>query len=400
MRNVVVLGIGQSRFGKFPDLTATELGTEAAVAAIRDAGIDPRKIQVAYGARAVDGSTTVQDVMKNAGVTEIEMNNIENACASGVTAVNLLYRDIASGAYDVGIAVGMEAMTTSSVAGKLLGANKDDINGQLGMSMPGYFALMTRRFMKATGATAEDMAYPSWKNHLNGCLNPYSMYKKKFSIGSVANAVGYELKNRNDLGAHTELVGDAIMYLMKRGVLTNRRKSFLPGKTVTAFSLGSKELYDYVDHNESLYYLPFHIVNDCVNIAKNDHMISINTAMSIDLFGQVNADNIAGRQHSAIGGQLDFVRGAQMSKGGKSFIAITSTYNDKKAGRASRIVSHFPLGTCVTTPRSDVQYVATEFGCVNLKELTMKDRVRAMISLAHPDFRPQLMDEARQSGIL
>lgn len=188
MRNVVVLGIGQSRFGKFKDLTATELGTEAALAAIADAGIDPRELQVAYGARAVDGSTTVQDILKNVGVTQIEMNNIENACGSGISAVNLLWRDIANGVYDVGIAIGTEAMTTSSLAGKLLGANKDDINGQVGMTMPGYFALMARRFMDATGATAEDLAYPSWKNHKNGCLNPYAMYKKEFTIEQIVNS--------------------------------------------------------------------------------------------------------------------------------------------------------------------------------------------------------------------
>ena len=141
--------------------------------------------------------------------------------------------------------------------------------------------------------------------------------------------------------------------------------------------------------------MPFPEVNNPVNIAKNDNMISINTALSIDLFGQVNADNIAGYQHSATGGQVDFVRGSQMSKGGKSFIAVTSTY---KNGTASRIVSHFPMGTCVTTPRSDVQYVVTEYGCVNLKSLSMKERVRAMISLAHPNFRPQLIEDAKKAG--
>lgn len=185
MRKVVVLGVGQSAFGKFKNLTAAELGTEAVKNAISDAGIDPRKLQVAYGARAVDGSTTVQDILKNVGVTQIEMNNVENACASGITAANLLWRDIAYGAYDVGICVGAEAMTTSSVAGKLLGANKDDINGMIGMSMPGYFALMTKRFMNATGATMEDIVYPSVKNHKNGCLNPYSMYKKELTAQEI-----------------------------------------------------------------------------------------------------------------------------------------------------------------------------------------------------------------------
>ena len=143
---------------------------------------------MAYCGRAVDGSTTAQDILKNVGVTQIEMNNVENACASGITAVNLLYRDIALGVYDCGIAIGVEAMTSSSLAGKLLGTNKDDINGQLGLTMPGYFALMTKRYMNETGATPEDMAYPSEKNHRNGCLNPYSMYKKVFTTEEIVNS--------------------------------------------------------------------------------------------------------------------------------------------------------------------------------------------------------------------
>ncbi len=222
----------------------------------------------------------------------------------------------------------------------------------------------------------------------------------QLGLGGVANAVGYGLKTKNDLGAHTELMSDSFMELMKLGVLNNSRKSFMPGKTVSAFTFGSRELYEFVDHNPAMYYMPFPMVNDPVNIAKNDNMISINTALSIDIFGQVNADNIAGRQHSSTGGQLDFVRGAQMSKGGKSFIAITSTYKDKSGKMASRIVPQFPMGTCVTTPRSDVQYVVTEYGCVNLKPLSMKGRVQAMISLAHPDFRAQLTQDARKAGML
>ena len=116
--------------------------------------------------------------------------------------------------------------------------------------------------------------------------------------------------------------------------------------------------------------------------------------------GQVCADNIAGVQYSGTGGQLDFVRGAQMSKGGKSFIAVTSTFQPKGKGTQSRIVSRLPLGAAVTTPRSDVQYVVTEYGCVNLKPLCMRDRARAMISLAHPDFRPQLEEDAKDAGLI
>lgn len=134
-------------------------------------------------------------------------------------------------------------------------------------------------------------------------------------------------------------------------------------------------------------------------IAQNDNMISVNTAMSIDLYGQVVADCLGGKQQSATGGQVDYVRGAQMSKGGKSIIALTSSLK-KRITKSSRIVSSFPAGTAVTTLRSDVQYVATEYGCVNLQTLTIQDRARAMISLADPDFRDELAEQAKQIGIL
>lgn len=221
----------------------------------------------------------------------------------------------------------------------------------------------------------------------------------QLGLGGVSNAVGFGLREKNDLGIHTEMFTDSMMELMKLGVVTNRRKTFLPGKTVASFALGTRALYDYMDHNEALHFVPYAFANDPAVIARNDHMISVNTAMAIDLYGQVAADNLGGRQQSAIGGQVDFVRGAQMSRGGKSFIALTSTHA-KGGVRTSRIVPHFPAGTAVTTPRSDVQYVATEYGCVNLKPLTMDDRARALIRLAHPDFRDGLADAARRMGLL
>ena len=221
----------------------------------------------------------------------------------------------------------------------------------------------------------------------------------QLGIGGIANAVGFMLRDKNDLGAHTEIITDSIMELMKLGVLNNSRKTWLPGKTAAGVAFGSEKLYDFLDRNEDIYFMPFSVLNDPVVISKNDDMISINSAISIDLFGQVSAETIAGRQFSGTGGQLDYVKGAQMSKGGKSFIAIQSTAVDRDKKKVSRIVSAFQPGTVVTTPRSEVQYVVTEYGCVNLKPLCMRDRVRAMISLAHPDYRPQLIEEAKFSGI-
>lgn len=221
----------------------------------------------------------------------------------------------------------------------------------------------------------------------------------QLGLGGVSNAVGYGLRTRNDLGIHTEMLTDSMMDLMKMGVVNNSRKTFMRGKTVTSFALGTSDLYEYVNHNEDVYFAPFSVVNDPAVIARNDKMISVNTAMSIDLYGQVAADCLAGKQQSATGGQVDYVRGAQMSKGGKSFIALTSTIENEQGVR-SRIVPSLPAGTAVTTARSDVQYVATEYGCINLKTLTMADRARALISLAHPDFRAELKDQAKDLGIL
>ncbi|MBE6990225.1 MAG: acetyl-CoA hydrolase [Ruminococcaceae bacterium] len=222
----------------------------------------------------------------------------------------------------------------------------------------------------------------------------------QLGIGNVATAVGFGLEQKNDLGIHSELMSDSIMYLMKKGVANNSRKTFMPGKSVVGFTYGSRELYEFLDHNEDMYFMPFPRVNDIDLIAKNDNMISINTAMSADLFGQISADNITGRQFSGVGGQIDFVRGAQAARGGKSFIAMTSTFLNRKGERQSRIVPYFPPFTAVTTSRADVQYLATEYGCVNLKPLLMSDRVRAVISLAHPDYREELTDAARAAGLL
>lgn len=220
----------------------------------------------------------------------------------------------------------------------------------------------------------------------------------QLGVGSIANAVGFGLTKKNDLGIHTELLTEACVELIKCGAVNNSRKNYIPGRSVAGFALGTKEFYRYLDHNPDIYFMPFPDVNNPYTIAKNDNMISVNSALSVDLFGQVNADNIAGQQYSATGGQVDFVRGAQMSKGGKSFIALTSTY-ENKAGLQSRIVSRLAPGSAVTTPRSDVQYIVTEHGCINLKPLSMKERVHAMISLADPAFRPQLTEDAKAMGL-
>jgi len=189
MRDVVVLGVGQTMFGKLPNSTVDELGSQAAKKAIEDAGIDPRGIQIAYSARAVDAQVNAQSILKRIGITRIEMHNVENACASGSTAVHLLWKDIAYGIYDMGIVIGVETMTTSSLAGRLIPpSGKDDLNRLVGETMPSSFALIGRRLMETRGATREDLAYPSVKNHRNACMNPVAQYKKPFTVEEIINS--------------------------------------------------------------------------------------------------------------------------------------------------------------------------------------------------------------------
>lgn len=188
MREVAVLGVGQSIFGKFPEKSIAELGRHAVWAAIKDAGISPKDIQVAYASRLYDAVVTAQDILKEVGITTIEMVNVENACAGGSTAVRGVWKEIANGNYDIGVAIGAESMTTSPIASKLIPPGKDDLEGQLGLTMPTAFALIARRQMEEYGATVEDFAAVSVKNHHHGCLNPFAQYQKEFTIEEVLNS--------------------------------------------------------------------------------------------------------------------------------------------------------------------------------------------------------------------
>ena len=185
MRDVFVLGTGQSDFGKTPQRGISDMGGQAARAAIADAGIDPAELQAVFASRVYDAMITGQTIMKDLGVTRIEMVNVENACAGGSTAVRSLYKDIAAGFVDVGIAIGVESMTTSPIAGKLIPPDKDDLDGQLGLSMPVLFALQAQRLMETHGATREDFAQVSVKAHDFGALNPRAQYQKQFTVDEV-----------------------------------------------------------------------------------------------------------------------------------------------------------------------------------------------------------------------
>lgn len=185
MREVFVIGTGQSDFGKTPNRSVAEMGQQAARAAILDSGVQATDLQAVFSSRVFGGMVTSQTIMMDLGVARVEMVNVENACAGGSTAVRSLYKDIAAGFVDVGIAIGVESMTTSPIAGKLIPPDKDDLDGQLGMNMPVLFALQAQRLMATHGATPEDFAQVSVKAHDFGALNPRAQYQKRFTVEEV-----------------------------------------------------------------------------------------------------------------------------------------------------------------------------------------------------------------------
>jgi itaconate CoA-transferase len=213
----------------------------------------------------------------------------------------------------------------------------------------------------------------------------------QMGVGALPNLVCAALKERNDLGIHTEALNPGLVDLICAGVVNNQRKTIDRHKTVFTFAMGQKAMYDFLNDNPAVESQPVDYVNDPRVIARNDNVISINATIQIDLTGACNSEHMLGHQYSASGGQLDFVRGAFASKGGKSIIAAQST---AAKGKVSRIVAR--LDGPVTTPRIDTHYVVTEFGAVNLKGLSSTERANALIGLAHPDFRDALTESARE----
>lgn len=215
----------------------------------------------------------------------------------------------------------------------------------------------------------------------------------QLGIGGIPNAVCAQLYNKKDLGLHSELVGDGVVDLLESGVINNKKKQTNKGKTILGAAFGSNKLNNYINNNPSVEILPIDYVNNPIEIAKNDNMVSVNSCLQVDLLGQVVSDTVGLNQFSAVGGQVDFVRGATMSRGGRSIIAMPST---AKKGMISRIVPLITEGSAVTTPRNDVNYVVTEYGIAQLKGKTLKERAKALIKISHPKFRPHLILEYRK----
>lgn len=219
----------------------------------------------------------------------------------------------------------------------------------------------------------------------------------QIGIGAVPNAVLSCLQDHKDLGVHSELISDGVMRLARLGVINGSKKSINKGKIISSFIMGSRELYEFVHNNPAIELHPLDYTNDPFIVAQHDNMMAINTCLEIDLTGQVCSDSIGDRLYSGIGGQVDFIRGAARSKGGKPIIALQST---AQSGVVSRIVPRLSRGAGVVTTRGDVHWVVTEWGAVNLHGLTVRERAMALISLAHPRFRPWLIAEAKRAKLI
>jgi acyl-CoA hydrolase len=219
----------------------------------------------------------------------------------------------------------------------------------------------------------------------------------QIGYGGIPDAVVMQLTNKKDLGIHTEMLGDGILTLLEAGVVTNRRKNYMPGKMVATFALGSKKLHQFMDRNPMLEMHPVNFTNDPYLAGQNDNLMSINATLQIDFLGQCGSESLGPLPFSSTGGQTDFVRAANRSKGGKSFIVLPSTAKDDTV---SRIAPMLTQGTAVSTSKNEVNYVVTEYGVARLDGKSIKQRALELIAIAHPNFRPELTEAAKKLKLI
>lgn len=215
----------------------------------------------------------------------------------------------------------------------------------------------------------------------------------QLGIGAIPDAVLLFLKDKKDLGIHSELISDGVVELVESGVINNSKKNFHKGQILATFLMGTRRLYDFAHNNPMLAMYPATYTNDPYVAGRNDNLVSINSCVQVDLLGQVCSESVGMTQISAVGGQVDFVRAAAISRGGRSIIAMPST---AAGGKISKIVNTLDEGAAVTTNRYDVEYIVTEYGIANLKYRTVRDRARMLINIAHPDFREGLKEAFEQ----
>lgn len=310
---------------------------------------------------------------------------------------------------------GYLSMSLSATYERDMIAHADKVILEVNANMPRTFGDTTIHISEIDHVIEVDYPAPELSNVApNELDNRIGKYIEEFvedgstlqlGIGGIPNAVAAALVNKKDLGIHTEMFTDGMVDLVQAGAVTNRKKALCPGQMVTAFALGSKKLYDFLDDNPAVVFKNAKWVNNPYVIGQNSKMVSVNTTLEIDLTGQCCSESIGHRQFSGTGGQADTAIGAQMSEGGKSFIALYSTANVRVPGsderaRKSKIVPRLTHGAAVTLSRNDVDYVVTEFGVASLRGTSVPERVERLIAIAHPDFREELMQEAHELGII
>ncbi len=247
-------------------------------------------------------------------------------------------------------------------------------------------------FMHAKNVPGEEIiVYEKIGQNIAGLIEDGATLQ--MGIGLIPDYVLQYLTEKKNLGVHTEMFSDHLIDLIESGVINGEKKTLLPGKVVSSFVLASKKCFDYMDNNPVFEFRPSKFVNDPFTISRNDNMVSINSALEIDITGQVCADSIGPKNYSGFGGQLDFIRGSTRSKNGKPIVAFTST---AKNGTLSRIVPYLKQGAGVTTTRADVHYVITEFGIAELYGKTIRGRVKCLVEVAHPNFREELLKYASE----
>jgi len=218
----------------------------------------------------------------------------------------------------------------------------------------------------------------------------------QLGIGGIPNAIAHHLKDKKDLGIHTEMFTDGMVDLFRKGIITNKKKTIWKGKMVGTFALGTQKLYDFIDKNLAVEFQQGKVTNDPYILGQNNKMVSINTALQVDVTGQVCSEAIGNKHYSGTGGQVDTHRGAQRSPKGKGIIALRSTAKD---GKYSTILAQLPIGSKITLGRNDIDYIVTEYGVAHLKGKSIRDRVDALISIAHPDFRDEIRRKAQELKI-
>ena len=219
----------------------------------------------------------------------------------------------------------------------------------------------------------------------------------QLGIGGIPDAVLHHLRDRKHLGVHTEMFSDGMVELVEAGIVTGERKTLHPGKIVASFVLGSKKLFDFIHNNPIVEFHPSDYVNDPFIIAQNHKMVAVNSAIQVDLTGQVCSDSIGDSVYSGFGGQVDFIRGASRARDGRAVIALLAT---AKSGEISRIVPYLDVGAGVVTSRGDVHFVATEYGVTDLHGRSMRERARALIGISHPKFREELEEGSRKRKLI